>query len=239
LTLIRSIFSVLFILATQNVNLKANVWDNIKCNQIPALLFRALQGSTSVMLTYYCITIFSVTVIGITESMQAMVVVILAWVVLNEKLGIFSIVLLIIGLLSASLVIIGSPKEIDSDLDLNEESATNGWPVVALAINPVLLAAGAISMRMIKKLPEATVSWYLNVALGLVSLVFIAIAKGSQDPNDLYYGFCFMSQFDTVSWILSVLIGVNTVFVNTSKFAAIKRRPPSELQIYNSIPRIQ
>ena len=82
-----------------------------------------------------------------------------------------------------------------------------------LFINPFLSAAGTISMRKMKKFHEAVVSFYLNWAIGLSSIV-VLLAMGS--------GFKPIAEFDWVSWLLSFGTGLTGVSSQTCRFMALK-----------------
>ena len=50
------------------------------------LIFRTLQGSASIMLAYYTLSIFPTSIVGISNSLQPLIVVFLAFILLKEKL---------------------------------------------------------------------------------------------------------------------------------------------------------
>ena len=70
-----------------------------------------------------------------------------------------------------------------------------------LTLNPFLSAAGVLSMRKMKKFHEAVVSWYLNIAIGIVSIIMI-LALGN--------GFKPIANFDWVSWLLMIGLGTTS-----------------------------
>ena len=90
-----------------------------------------------------------------------------------------------------------------------------------LFINPFLSAFGTISMRKMKKFHEAVVSFYLNWAIGITSLI-VVLALGS--------GFEPIKKFDWVSWLLSFGTGLTGVSSQTCRFIALKLQKASKLQ---------
>lgn len=115
-------------------------------------------------------------------------------------------VLLALAVAASALLVLGYP-EADGEGEV-------GWfPYLVLAVNPFMLAVGAIIMRTMKNLHEAVVSTYLNLALLLTSAILISATLKSSMAQEKYRGFSFFVDFDWISWFLVFLNGVNTVLV--------------------------
>lgn len=92
---------------------------------------------------------------------------------------------------------------------------------VALFFNPVLSAFGTISMRKMKKFHESVVSFYLNLGVGITSLIVIGIERR---------GFKEITEFDWQSWLLCIGIGLTGVMSQTARFRALKLEKAVKLQ---------
>ena len=74
-------------------------------------MFRSVQGCISITLTYYCLSIFPVSTVGITNALQPLLTVLLACMFLGENLGAFDVVSLLLATASAGLVVSGIESE--------------------------------------------------------------------------------------------------------------------------------
>ena len=103
--------------------------------------------------------------------MQPLITVVLAYLILKEKMKKFEIVIMILSIVAIILFsIFGTKADEQSETDIPH------WVFyVLLTISPCLSAGGTIAMRKMKKFHEAVVSWYLNIALLTSSLAFMLI----------------------------------------------------------------
>ena len=112
--------------------------------------------------------------IAIISNLGPTVTVVLAYMILKEKIKGFEMVIMFLSL-GATVVfsIWGDSNQAATG------AATTSLPIwvfyAALSVNPILSASGTIAMRKMKKFHEAVVSWYLNIVLLITSLAFILI----------------------------------------------------------------
>ena len=130
--------------------------------------------------------------------MQPLITVVLAYLILKEKMKKFEIVIMILSIVAIILFsIFGTKADEQSETDIPH------WVFyVLLTISPCLSAGGTIAMRKMKKFHEAVVSWYLNWMLLFSSTTMILI---------LQQGWMVFFNFDWISWVLMVGIGVLAV----------------------------
>lgn len=108
--------------------------------------------------------------------------------------------------------------------------AEASWlPWAALLSQPFLLAAGIISMRKMRRLPETVCTSYSNITLSLISAAAMIIHKES---------FSFMFEFTLETWILIVVSSILTVLSSTTKFTALKYQKASDLQVLAFVPNL-
>ena len=113
--------------------------------------------------------------IAIISNLGPSVTVVLAYMILKEKIKGFEMVIMFLSL-AATIVfsIFGNSKE-------DKGEATSSLPIwvfyAALAVNPILSSSGTIAMRKMKKFHQAVVSWYLNITMLISSLLVVLIAR--------------------------------------------------------------
>ena len=105
----------------------------------------------------------------------------------------------------------------------------NSFALVCLICQPVLLASGAICMRMMRKMPETTASFYQNIALFVIAGVFMLFEGTS---------FLFMWHFSLVSWLTITLSALFTILTYTTKATALKYHKASSLQKLAFVPNV-
>ena len=93
--------------------------------------------------------------------------------VLKEKIKCFEMVIMLLSLVS---VIVFSIFTDGNDEGTKAKSSLPMWALyAALGATPVLVAAGTVAMRKMKKFHEAVVSWYLNLAILIASLIMVLV----------------------------------------------------------------
>ncbi len=115
--------------------------------------------------------------------------------------------------------------------DGQESSAMTANPLalVALLSQPVLLAAGCVAMRQMRKMPETTCSTYQNLSLAVLSG---ACMLGLGLPFD------FFLEFTWQAWLLVLASSLLTILTQTAKFAAFKYHQASALQKLAFVPNV-
>lgn len=148
----------------------------------------------------------------------------LAYLILKESIKCFELVIL---LMSLSAVLTFSIAGDHNDQESGPGTSLPIWLIYGLlALSPLLSSGGIIAMRKMKKFHEAVVSWYLNWLLLLTSLTMIFVLKE---------GFQIFFNFDYISWLLMVGIGVLAVTSQTARFKALKRYKAAQLQLLNPV----
>ena len=160
------------------------------------------------------------TMIAIVNNMGPLVTIVLAFFILKERIKAFEIVMIFLTVAGVLVVVIfAEPQSDESTAD-----ASSTLMIVlycALFCNPVLTAGGSISMRKMKKFHEAVVSFYLNLSIGISSCILVLCLSHSFAP---------ITQFDWISWMLSIGTGFTALTSQTSRFIALKLQKASKLQ---------
>ena len=60
--------------------------NSIDVESVPALIFKTLQGSIGVIFAYYAIRNFNVSTVGMVSSLAPLLVCLLAFIILGEKI---------------------------------------------------------------------------------------------------------------------------------------------------------
>ena len=105
---------------------------------------------------------FNVSTVGIVCSLKPIITCVIAVFLMGERMGGLDVISNLLGLVAILLVIVGTPAD-----DETNSSQTSSWAMIALLMQPVLLAVGDALIKKMKKLPEHPVSFAQGVALGL------------------------------------------------------------------------
>lgn len=197
------------------MNLKSLLYDQVERSNFWSLVFRCVQGGLSVQIGFLSVKFFDVSTVGLVCSLTPVLVCFLAWLLLGETIKMFDLVALGIVITAVSLVILGE-NEAQS---VKEEAYILDY--VCLLSQPLLLAGGAVSMRMMRKMPEKTVSTYLNFTLA-IALFFIILSEGGD-------AFGFMLEFDLTTWLLITLAGLLSILIQVIKFLSFRYEEVSKL----------
>ena len=167
----RSVVGIIVMALLYNVGLKEAVWDGITRDTVSPLVFRSFQGAAVQTINYGTTKYLVLTAIAIITSLNPLVTVVMAYLILKEKIQRFEI-----GVLFFSVIaIIAFSITGDSEEALSKSSTPIWVYYIALSTVPFLAAGGTIAMRKMKKFHEAVVSWYLNLALLGSSLIVVLI----------------------------------------------------------------
>lgn len=216
---LRAAFSMSFQIMLYNRELKAAVWDGVDRASAGPLFFRSMQGVFSNVINFSATACVPLTMISIINNMSPLVTLVLAFIILKERIKFFEIVMIVL-LVSGIIVVVVSADGEAADSSSNI-SQTLVWVIYgALVMNPFMIAGGAIAMRKMKKFHDAVVSWYLNLSLGLLSVTACLVG-----------GFFFapVANFDWVSWLLIILCGFFALSSQTCRFMGLKRQKASKL----------
>ena len=113
--------------------------------------------------------------------MGPLVTVVLAFLILKEKIRTFEFVMIFLSIGGILIVVLGN----NSDKPTHSNTGFNLILHIALFMNPVLVAGGTISMRKMKKFHEAVVSWYLNWTILLVCTTVVLIMGAHQSYDTI------------------------------------------------------
>jgi len=118
--------------------------------------------------------------IAIVNSLGPPVTVLIAIIMLKERVKKFEILMITLTVAGILTVVIGGIQDHNTRSGLPTISKTTIYLLYGLLfINPFLSAFGTISMRKMRKLNEAVVSFYLNWTIGVASLIVIlALSHG-------------------------------------------------------------
>jgi hypothetical protein len=118
---------------------------------------------------------------------------------------------------------------IGEEEDQSKTTESSWLPMTALICQPFLLAAGVVSMRKMRRLPETVCTTYSNVSLSLISGIAIVL-HGE--------GFTKIFEFTLETWVIVLISSVLTVLSSTSKFTALKYQKASDLQVFAFVPNL-
>lgn len=147
-----------------NKKLKYVMIDSVNKSSVTGLATRVLTGCFLVFVNYYIIKIFNLTLLAMVINTSPLLTVILAALILKEKINYLSIVYLLLGFTAVAIMIFGSSKHSDNEsesIDDIEASTTTTTSVttvgfgayLVLLLNPVAQSAGQLAMRSMKSLP--------------------------------------------------------------------------------------
>ena len=162
-----------------NKELKKAVWDDINRKNVSPLIVRSTQGALTNIINYSVTKFLPLTMIAIVNNLGPPITVFLAFLVLKERLKGFEIIMIALTVAGILTVVVGGESTDSSDTGLPDISKSTRYIMYGvLFFNPFLSAFGTISMRKMKKFHEAVVSWYLNWAIGITSII-VLLAMGS------------------------------------------------------------
>jgi drug/metabolite transporter (DMT)-like permease len=177
-------------------------------------VFKTVQGSVSVIISYKCLQSFHVSTVGVVCSLMPLLVCVMAAVVLGERVTAQDYLTMVLIITSVMMVILGAKGQ-------EKETMQTDWiAMTCLIVQPFLLAGGVIAMRKMKKMHAMVVSTYTNLFLALSS--YLAMA---------YYGLSldYISNLSALSWVMFALIALFTIGEQTTKFMALKYQEASKL----------
>jgi drug/metabolite transporter (DMT)-like permease len=210
----RSMFALVCQAIYVNKDLKKAVWDDINRSNVCPLIVRSSQGSITNIVNYTVTKFLPLTMIAIVNNLGPPVTVLMAFIVLKERVKKFEILMITLTVAGILTVVVGGEQDPSTQDGMPTITKTTRYILYGvLFFNPFLSAFGTISMRKMKKFHEAVVSFYLNWSIGITSLIVI-LALGQ--------GFEPIAKFDWVSWLLSFGTGLSGVSSQTARFIALK-----------------
>lgn len=159
---------------------------------------------------------FSVSTTGIVCSLVPLIACVFAAVILREQLTSWTVVSVCIVLSCVMFILLGAEGA------EKEAMEQNTFAIIALCMQPLLLAGGVIATRKIKKNHPLAITCYSNVLLATASVL------GIWFDSDL--NFDFVSELVPISWLFIIIAGLFTIFENTAKFMAFRYEEAAKLQ---------
>lgn len=173
------VFGICLQVIELNVGLKKAIWDGINKGNVCPLIVRTSQGAISNLISTAVTKALPLTIIGVVSNLAPVIVVIAAFFLLKERLKVFEIVTILLTVCCVIVIVVGGDAGNSSSSD---DDISHGFFVflyVLLFVNPFLSAIGVISMRKMKKFHPAVVTWYLNWAICIVSIILVlALRQG-------------------------------------------------------------
>jgi len=183
---------------------KKQLIDNVTVENFAPLTFRIFQGIFSQFVRYYSMSFFSLSMIGVIQKLAPVFTVVLAYILLSERLTPLEILLNVVAVVSSLLVSVG-------DHNQNGHQYTNNhyWALIFLILNPVCIGMSSIALRKLKKTTTETLVTWTNV----VQTVFMATAMLCLDQSFLYYP----SRFSLLDWTLLFGMTLSVIGAQTCK----------------------
>jgi drug/metabolite transporter (DMT)-like permease len=201
-----------------NRRIKKETWDSIECRKSGPLAFKTVGGILTNLIQFSVTKFIPATIISIVANLAPIVVLILAFSFLKEKILKFDVAMIVLTLVGIFTIILGGDDE-------NSDKATPNFPIwviyIVLFFNPFLSAGGTVAMRKMAKSSDAVVSWYLQWGT-LIASVCIILARGES--------FSIYSAFEFWDWILAFFTGFLSIYSETVRFKALKMHDASALQ---------
>ena len=105
----RSIISCAILIILVNRNLKNIMWDSIPSDHWYPVWARVIQGNFSVYVNFTAIKFFTLTMVGVVNNFAPLCTVLLAGIILGERMPAFKLVQLFVAFGGCLLMILASP----------------------------------------------------------------------------------------------------------------------------------
>lgn len=218
----RSVFGIAVMVIMLHVNLKKDTWDSVTKDKVGSLIFKTASSTTTNIIRYSAAKYLPLTIVSVISNLTPIVVVVLAYLILKEKIKSFDLVMMLLTLLGIFGVIFGGKDTTDEG---SEEDADSALPMFVLYIllmtTPFLSAGGQIAMRKMSKFNDSVVSWYLQWSTLITSAIIMGIVG---------LPFSVFGEWDWIAWVLAALCGASLVFSETFRFKALKLQTATALQ---------
>ena len=196
--------------------------DDVSVETFPPLAFRIFQGVSCQFIRYWSMGFFSLSMIGVICKLAPVVTVILAYIVLKERLTTAEITLLVIAVASSLLVTIG-----DHQKDGKKYSSDHYVAFFSLLMTPLFIGIGTIALRKMKKLRTETLTTHMN----LVQITFTGTAM--LILNQSFTEWLYI--FDWKDWLMMFGMAISVILSNTFKLLAFQNQKASKLQVLGNL----
>ena len=114
----RSAFAIACQIIIYNKTLKSAVWDGVDRASSGPLIYRSMQGCISSVINFSAAACVPLTMIAIINNMSPLVTVILAFVILKERVKFFEVMMIVL-LVSGILIVVLFSDDDTADSDSN------------------------------------------------------------------------------------------------------------------------
>jgi drug/metabolite transporter (DMT)-like permease len=120
------------------------------------------------------------------QQLSPMVVVVMAFFILDERLTLRQLLVMVCAFMSVSLVILGGNEDSDALYEANLFS------LVMLLLNPIAFSLGIIAMKKMQNTSEWTVTCYVNLTMFAFFTPFVMAEDRSYFNEFFEFGFVFI-----------------------------------------------
>ncbi len=200
LVLIRSCFSLVYLLIGMNVKVKQLFIDEYRREFTGPLIFRSLQSSISSIINMVAVYYIDVVVVSLVNNTTPVFVCLLAMCFLGERLKIAEVVFMTMTFVCIIVIIAGEGTSTTSNSYTFKEV-----PLVYIAMfcNPILSAGGSIAQKKLSAMSELTATFWPQLCTALVCLVFLIWTDSDWDS---------IEDMPWLGWVLSGINGSLIVF---------------------------
>ena len=131
-----------------NVNFRKILWDGIPQGCGRQLLFRISQQNASIFITFYSIKQFELTTVALVNNCATFVILVMGWLVLSEKVSLFSFGTLCASFMGTAVVLFGEKTYgAVGEVSAASTGSSSMLNLLLLVSNPLIIGAGVIAMR--------------------------------------------------------------------------------------------
>lgn len=150
---------------------------------------------------------------------------ILAILILSEKLSCLEIALNIIAIIASILVTVGDHQKSGHQYTSNHYLA-----LVFLLLNPVFIGMSAVALRKMKKTSSETLTTWTNI----VQSIFMGTAMWALGQSFMYYP----AIFSMVDWVMLLGMTLSVIGSQTFKLLAFQNQAASKLQVIGNLQMV-
>ena len=227
--MLRSTFALSFQIIYLNKGLKAAVWDGIDRGKVGILATRTMLGVTRTVISYVIVKQLPLSYLAIEINMTPIATLILAYVILRERITFFDLSMISLTMIGLMVVIFNPNPDVNKNSSEKQEERqaqtsqiTMYLIYAALLVKPFCSAYSSIALRQMQKFHSAVVSWYMSLVMLIFSLFVILASNSDLRP---------LLQWDSTSWALAMGAGLFSMWSTTVKFVASKHEKASKLQM--------
>jgi len=213
----------------QHVNLPYNLWGCVERTDVVPLVFKVIQSMTTYYLTFFTIQFFDIGLVSIVNNLTPCILVLLAILLLKEKVSVRTWTVIGLAFISAVLVVVGGPGGIHGLFD-NEDKIDAGKTLfilafIALIMNPMIEAIGIIALRKMRRLPNWTIITWLSFAnIVVFGVVMAAVGESFKYP--------FENKWGAYDWFCLCGSSVSVIVSSIGKFKAISNWQASKIAFF-------